>query len=105
MNKAEIKAQAEAFVAQGKAFFKSAEGREAFAALPFEVQTEVHELRNAARGVRRVNGKLEFSKKGLKAEIARLEEKQEMYLERSKAIKGIIAERKAEYAERFESNN
>jgi uncharacterized pyridoxamine 5'-phosphate oxidase family protein len=105
MNKAEIKAQAEAFVAQGKVFFKSAEGRSAFAQLPLEVQAVVHDMRNEARGVRRVNGKLEFNKKGLKAEIERLEEKSEMYEERQKAIKVIIKERKAEYAERFESNN
>lgn len=104
MNKAEIKALAEAFVEKGKAYFKSAEGREEFAGLPSDVQQAVHDLRNEARGMRRVNGKIEFTKKGLKAEIGRLEEKFEMYDERKKALKSRIAELKAEYAERFESN-
>lgn len=104
MTKAEIKTQAKEFVAKGKAFFVSQEGRIAFSKLPVDVQQEVHDLRNGVRGYRRVNGKLEFTKAGLKAEIERLEEKSEMYDERKKAIKVIIAELQADYSERFESN-
>lgn len=101
MDKAEIKAKAEAYCDRPKAWRKSAEGQKALAELPAAVQTKVREMLEGRRGFRKVNGVMEFTKEGLEEQIARLEEKAEMYAERSKAVKKLIAERKAEYAERF----
>lgn len=105
MDKKEIKAQAEAYCEQPKSYRKSEEGQAEFNALPLPVQAKAREILEGRRGFRRVNGKIEFSKEALEAEIARLEEKEAMYDERKSAIKKLIKERKEELAERFGETN
>ena len=101
MDKKEIKAQAEMYCENPKAWRKSQEGVAALAKLPAPVQAKVREILEARRGFRRVNGVIEFSKEALVADIARLEQKEADLADRSKAVKSLIAERKAELAERF----
>lgn len=105
MEKKEIKAQAEAYCANPKAYRKSEEGQAEFNALEAPVKAKVREILEGRRGFRRVNGVIEFSKEALEAEIARLEAKESEYDERKKAIKKVIAERKEELAERFGGDN
>lgn len=101
MDKAEIKAQAEAYCENPKAWRKSAEGVEALLELPAQVQAKVREILEGRRGFRRVNGVVEFTQEALDGEIARLEEKKEMYGERAVLIDTRISELKAERSERF----
>lgn len=105
MEKKEIKAQAEAFCENPKAYRKSEEGQAEFKELDAPVQAKVREILEGRRGFRRVNGVVEFTKEALEAEIARLEAKGLEYADRAKAIKKVIAERKDELAERFGEDN
>ena len=101
LTKSEIKAQAVAYCDKAKAYRKSDEGQAELAAMAPAVQTKVREILEGNRGFRRVNGKIEMTKEALVANIARLEEKAEMFDERKKAVKGRISELKDELAERF----
>jgi len=101
MEKKEIKAQAEAYCANPKAYRTSEEGQAEFAELSAPVQAKVREILEGRRGFRRVNGVIELSQEALEAEIARLEAKEADYADRVKAIKKVIADRKDELAERF----
>lgn len=105
MDKKEIKAQAEAYCANPKAWRKSAEGVAALAELPAPVQAKVREVLEARRGFRRVNGKVEFSKEALEAQIARLKTKREDTEAKLSLIDARVAELEDEFAERFGENN
>lgn len=105
MEKKEIKAQAEAYCENPKAWRKSEKGQAALAKLDAPVRAKVREILEGRRGFRRVNGVIEFSKEALEAEIARLETKADEYVSRGKAIKKLIEERKEELAERFGGDN
>lgn len=105
MDKKEIKAQAEAYCENPKAYRLSEKGQKEFAKLGAPVQAKVREILEGRRGYRRVNGVVEFSQDALVAEIARLEAKEADYAVRTKAIKKLIAERKDELAERFGESN
>lgn len=105
MDKKEIKAQAEAFCENSKAFRKSAEGQAAFAALEAPVQAKVREILEGRRGFRRVNGVIEFTKEALEGQIARLEGKRADIEAKLPAIDARIADLKAELSERFGGDN
>lgn len=105
MEKSQIKAQAEAYCENPKAWRKSAEGAKAFSELPAPVQAKVRELLEGRRGFRRVNGKIEFSKDALKEQIARLKEKSADIKAKLPLIDARIAELESEYDERFGEDN
>jgi len=92
-----LRQQAEAFAALPKK-----ERKAVWPTLPKEVKLLGRELVTSRnRGFRHVNGRIEFSKKRLAEEIARLKEKRDAYASRGKIISSKIAEYEAEYAERF----
>lgn len=68
--------------------------------LPYAVQVKVRESIESERGVRHVNGRLEFSKTELKAQIARLKEKRDSYAEREVVLNERIAELEEELSNR-----
>jgi len=105
MDKKDIKAQAEAYCAQDKAYRRSEEGQAELAALPAPVQAKVREILEGRRGFRRVNGEIELSKEALVAEIARLKEKRADTEARLPLLDAKITEREDELAERFGEDN
>lgn len=104
MDKKDIKAKAEAFCAQDKSYRKSEEGIAEFNSLAPQIQSKVKEILEARRGFRRVNGSLEFSEEGLKAQIERLEAKKAEMESRLPVLDVKISDLKDELAERFGSN-
>lgn len=105
MEKKEIKAQAEAYCEQPKAYRKSEEGQAEFNALPAPVKAKAREILEGRRGFRRVNGEIEFSKEALVADIARLKEKRADMEARLPLLDAKIAEKEDELAERFGEDN
>ena len=87
---------------QAKAFLElsPAKKAEAITSLLYAVQMEVREIVEKARGVRHVNGKLEFSIEELKAQIKRLEEKKESFAEREVVLTARINELNEELSTR-----
>lgn len=104
MDKKEIKAIAEAFCAKDRSYRKSDEGVAEFNSFAPQVQSKVREILEAKRGFRRVNGSLEFSEEGLKAQIERLEAKKAEMESRLPVLDQKISDFKDELEERFGSN-
>lgn len=90
-----VKEQAEAFLQ-----LTPAQQAKELGNLPYAVQMLVRESIESARGVRHVNGRLEFTTKELKAQIERLKTKKASYAEREVALDGRIAELEEELSNR-----
>lgn len=68
--------------------------------LPYAVQMLVREKIEGERGIRHVNGRLEFTTKELKEQINRLTEKRDSYAERKVVLDERIAELEEELSNR-----
>lgn len=89
---------------QAKAFAKlpKAERRKLYQTLPYEVQMEARRLVEQGRGIRHVNGKLEFTTQALKERIERLKAKRQKWSEGIPKLDALIAEHEEELADRNE---
>lgn len=90
-----VKEQAEAFLQ-----LTPAQQAKELGNLPYAVQMLVRESIESERGVRHVNGRLEFTTKELKAQIERLKTKKASYAEREVALDERIAELEEELSNR-----
>lgn len=105
MEKKEVKALAVAYCENPRAWRKSEEGQKALSKLSPAVQTEVKSMLEARRGFRRVNGVIEFDKKALVSEIARLKSKRADMKARLPLIDARVKELEEQLAERFGEDN